>query len=109
MMRQRVEGHRSRPHTGAATLPLEPTSAASSHHQPSATRANIDLVQRNLPSRGLFRPGPLIAGGSLLMLFGWYKLATGIREQKYVQQFSLHASLPLDSHRITASLLKSPC
>ncbi|KAG7284266.1 hypothetical protein NEMBOFW57_010630 [Staphylotrichum longicolle] len=40
--------------------------------------------KRNLPSRGLFRPGPLIAGGSLLMLFGWYKLVVGIREQKYV-------------------------
>jgi hypothetical protein len=38
--------------------------------------------QRNLPSRGLFRPGPLIAGGAALMLFGWYKLIVGIREQK---------------------------
>ncbi|KAK4124073.1 hypothetical protein N657DRAFT_644263 [Parathielavia appendiculata] len=37
--------------------------------------------KRNLPSRGLFRPGPLLAGGAVLMLFGWYKLVVGIREQ----------------------------
>ncbi|KAH6649531.1 GRIM-19 [Chaetomium tenue] len=37
--------------------------------------------KRNLPSRGLFRPGPLIAGTTALMLFGWYKLVVGMREQ----------------------------
>ncbi len=52
--------------------------------------------QRNLPSRGLFRPGPLIAAGSLLMLFGWYKLAGGIREQKYSL---LHPSHHPPSHQ----------
>lgn len=40
--------------------------------------------QRNLPARGPFRPRPLLAGGALLMIFGWYKLIVGIREQKYV-------------------------
>ncbi|KAK4225680.1 GRIM-19 [Podospora fimiseda] len=42
-----------------------------------------DAVQykRNLPSRGLFRPGPLLAAGGVLMLYGWYKLVIGIREQ----------------------------
>ena len=48
------------------------------------------LPQRNLPSRGLFRPGPLIAGGSLIMLFGWYKLTVGIREQKYRSHYPSH-------------------
>ncbi|KAL2163769.1 hypothetical protein VTH06DRAFT_5828, partial [Thermothelomyces fergusii] len=38
--------------------------------------------KRNLPSRGLFRPRPLLAGSALLMLYGWYKLVVGIREQK---------------------------
>ncbi|KAK3898676.1 GRIM-19 [Staphylotrichum tortipilum] len=37
--------------------------------------------KRNLPSRGLFRPIPLLIGSAVLMGFGWYKLVVGIREQ----------------------------
>ncbi|KAK4136122.1 hypothetical protein BT67DRAFT_440262 [Trichocladium antarcticum] len=37
--------------------------------------------KRNLPSRGLFRPGTLLTAGAVVMVYGWYKLITGIREQ----------------------------
>jgi NADH dehydrogenase (ubiquinone) 1 alpha subcomplex subunit 13 len=59
--------------------------------------------KRNLPSRGLFRPGPLIAGGAVVMLFGWYKLITGIREQKYVHVTPPHRSRTHREHKLTTN------
>lgn len=39
--------------------------------------------QRNLPARG-FRPGVMLGLGGLVMVYGWYKLTLGMREQQYV-------------------------
>ncbi|KAK4107242.1 hypothetical protein N656DRAFT_785540 [Canariomyces notabilis] len=56
-----------------------------------------DAVQykRNLPSRGLFRPGPLLAGGALLMLYGWYRVVKGIREQNELAREKMWARIHL--------------
>ncbi|KAJ4286194.1 hypothetical protein N0V88_008096 [Collariella sp. IMI 366227] len=51
--------------------------------------------KRNLPFRGLFRPGTLIAGGAVLMAFGWYKLVTGIREQNELAREKMWARIHL--------------
>jgi hypothetical protein len=41
-----------------------------------------DAVQykRNIPARG-FRPAAILAGCGVFMIYGWYKLTKGIREQ----------------------------
>ncbi|KAK3314289.1 GRIM-19 [Apodospora peruviana] len=41
-----------------------------------------DAVQfkRNLPAKG-FKPATLLVGCGVVMLYGWYKLTVGIREQ----------------------------
>lgn len=69
------------------TAPRQANSHPSIHPSASPCKQSGSLTpicpQRNLPSRGLFRPGPLLAGGAVLMLYGWYKLVKGIREQKY--------------------------
>ncbi|KAJ9156819.1 hypothetical protein NKR19_g4133 [Coniochaeta hoffmannii] len=36
--------------------------------------------KRNLPARG-FRPATLLGAAGVIMLYGWYKLTLGIREQ----------------------------
>ncbi|KAK3368013.1 NADH-ubiquinone oxidoreductase subunit [Podospora didyma] len=36
--------------------------------------------KRNLPAKG-FRPATIMLGAGLVMTYGWYKLAIGIREQ----------------------------
>ncbi|KAK4185648.1 GRIM-19 [Podospora australis] len=37
--------------------------------------------KRNLPTKGMFQPKFMLAAGGALMLYGWYKLVVGIREQ----------------------------
>lgn len=39
------------------------------------------MLQRNLPAASL-RPGTLILGMGAVMVYGFYKLGQGIREQK---------------------------
>ncbi|EGS19463.1 uncharacterized protein CTHT_0049240 [Thermochaetoides thermophila DSM 1495] len=51
--------------------------------------------KRNLPSRGLFRPRPLLAGAAVLMLYGWYKLVKGIREQNELAREKMWARIHL--------------
>jgi hypothetical protein len=41
----------------------------------------LSSLQRNLPARG-FRPAAMLAGCGVFMIYGWYKLTKGIREQK---------------------------
>ena len=50
------------------------------------------LSQRNLPSRG-FSPAALLIGAGAVMAYGWYKLAVGIREQKYVSVRTVHRGI----------------
>ncbi|KAL2151643.1 hypothetical protein VTH82DRAFT_6741 [Thermothelomyces myriococcoides] len=51
--------------------------------------------KRNLPSRGLFRPRPLLAGSALLMLYGWYKVVVGVREQNELAREKMWARIHL--------------
>lgn len=45
------------------------------------TRLIVFPPQRNLPARG-FRPATLLGAAGAIMIYGWYKLTLGIREQK---------------------------
>lgn len=47
----------------------------------SEDKANRLPPQRNLPARG-FRPATLLGAAGAIMIYGWYKLTLGIREQK---------------------------
>ncbi|KAL2115143.1 hypothetical protein VTJ04DRAFT_10806 [Mycothermus thermophilus] len=51
--------------------------------------------KRNLPSRGLFRPIPLLVGASVLMTYGWYKLIKGIREENELAREKMWARIHL--------------
>lgn len=53
--------------------------------------------QRNLPARG-FRPATLLGIAGVFMLYGWYKVFHGIREQKYVLRPCLLLQAPSDAN-----------
>ena len=50
--------------------------------------------QRNLPPSA-FKPKTLLAFGGLIMVYGWYHLFHGIREQRYLASTSHMLSLYL--------------
>lgn len=47
--------------------------------------------QRNLPPSA-FKPKTLLAFGGLIMVYGWYHLFHGIREQRYLASTFSHAN-----------------
>lgn len=61
--------------TGKRTRTTSPTVCTPANSSPT--------TQRNLPARG-FRPATLLGAAGVVMIYGWYKLTLGIREQKYV-------------------------
>jgi hypothetical protein len=73
-----------RPHSGPNVPSHISPAQAQNISQTRHTMYANSSSQRNLPSRGLFRPIPLLVGASVLMTYGWYKLIKGIREEKYL-------------------------